>query len=47
MVRCADEASWRPQNLTYADSPKGTLAAGYQIVNVVRPPEVAIAAGGN
>ena len=47
MVRCADEASWRPQNLTFADSQKAALAAGYQIVNVVRPPEVAIAAGGN
>src|SRR3984957_20575217 len=46
-VRCADQARWRPQNLTFADSQKGLLAAGYQIVNVVKAPEVAIAAGGN
>jgi uncharacterized protein (DUF2235 family) len=40
-IRCAEEATWRPQNLTFD---KGVLAKSYQIVNVVKDPA---AAGGD
>jgi len=42
LIRCVDESSWRPQNLSFEN---GSLAAGYQIVSVVKHPEVAVAAG--
>jgi uncharacterized protein (DUF2235 family) len=44
-VRCANESTWRPQNLTFQNPQNGALAAGYQIVSVVTPLEVAVGAG--
>ncbi len=43
LVRCMDEASWRPQNLVFEN---GSLASGYRIVNVVNHAAAAAAAGG-
>lgn len=43
VVRCSQEAAWRPQNLTFDN---GVLAAGYQIVSVVKPVEAAAGAAG-
>lgn len=43
LVRCTEDAAWRPQNLVFKD---GALASSYQIVGVVNQP-VAAAAGGN
>ncbi len=34
VTRCAEESSWRPQNLTFDKS--GVLSSGYQIVNIVK-----------
>lgn len=44
LIRCQDDASWRPQNLKFV---KGSLASDYQIVSVVElPAGAAVAAGG-
>lgn len=40
-IRCKEEASWRPQNLSFEN---GALAASYQIVGVCTEPGVATAA---
>src|SRR5580704_11131661 len=42
LIRCVDESSWRPENLSFEN---GSLATGYQIISVVKKPEVAVAAG--
>jgi len=44
VVRCMEEATWRPQNLVFEN---GSLVSGYQIVSVVKPPGAASAAGGD
>lgn len=44
VVRCAGEASWRPENLVYQNKSNGALATTYQIVSVVKPLEVAAGA---
>jgi len=44
-IRCVDESTWRPQNLTFENPGNGSLAASYQIVSVVKSPEAASAAG--
>jgi uncharacterized protein (DUF2235 family) len=41
LIRCTEEATWRPQNLAFD---KGSLASSYQIVNVVKDPAAADAA---
>jgi len=38
VVRCMDEATWRPQNLIFES---GSLSSSYQIVSVVNPPAAA------
>ena len=43
VIRCAEDSSWRPQNLTFQN---GALASSYQIVNVVKSPEAASGASG-
>lgn len=43
LIRCNEEASWRPANLTFSN---GVLADSYQIVSVCNQPEAAAAAGG-
>ena len=45
VVRCAGEASWRPENLAYQNKPNGSLATSYQVVSVVTPLEVAAVVG--
>jgi hypothetical protein len=40
-VRCSDETTWRPQNLSFEN---GALAASYQIVSIVKPLEAAAVA---
>ncbi|MGB6941753.1 MAG: DUF2235 domain-containing protein [Bryobacteraceae bacterium] len=44
VVRCAGEASWRPENLAYLNKSNGALAASYEIVSVVKPLEIAAGA---
>ncbi len=39
VVRCEDEAAWRPANLIFEN---GVLAAGYQIVDVVNHPAATV-----
>jgi uncharacterized protein (DUF2235 family) len=41
-IRCVDEPTWRPQNLTFEN---GSLATSYQMVGIVKPLEAAIGAG--
>jgi uncharacterized protein (DUF2235 family) len=43
-VRCQDDSQWRPQNLIFVN---GSLASGYQIVEVVSQPAAAAAAPGS
>jgi uncharacterized protein (DUF2235 family) len=38
LIRCTEDSSWRPQNLTFAG---GSLAPTYQIVSVVKDPTTA------
>lgn len=40
LIRCEDEPTWRPQNLVFQN---GALAAGYQIVDVLKQPAAAAA----
>jgi len=43
LIRCDDEATWRPQNLTFEN---GALASSYEIVNVLKQPAAAAAGAG-
>lgn len=43
-IRCTEDSSWRPQNLTFAN---GALASSYQIVPVVKNPAAASGASGD
>jgi len=44
VIRCAEDSSWRPQNLTFQN---GALASSYQIVSVVKSPEATSGASGD
>jgi hypothetical protein len=44
VLRCAEDATWRPQNLIFEN---GALASSYQIVNVVKNPAAASGASGD
>jgi len=43
-VRCAEESTWRPQNLVFVN---GSLASSYQFVGVVKDPASAAGASGD